>query len=246
MTAVPLAGVTGSELIALKPAGLACEVPRDPSAPSLMRRLAAAGHAGLRLVHRLDRPACGLVLLARSKEAAAFHSSEIQARRWRKLYVARVAARTAPAHLVGPHKAHLRTVGRTATVVRSGGRPALLDVLGVSPVPGRAGEHHVLVLLHTGRFHQIRAMLAHLGVPLAGDAPYGGGTEAPMYLEHVVLACRSHADGAWRVWRAAEHPDRDPWAPTLSDAVGAQAARFAASAPGDAPPAPEGAHADGG
>ncbi|MEZ5290264.1 MAG: RNA pseudouridine synthase [Vicinamibacterales bacterium] len=240
MTAVPLVGATASELVALKPAGLACEVPRDPSAPSLVRRLAADGHDGLRLVHRLDRPACGLVLLARSKEAAAFHSAEIEARRWRKLYVARVAAPAAPGHLLGPHRTYLRTVGRTAAVVRSGGKPALLDILAVTPVPQRIDEHHVLVQLHTGRFHQIRATLAHLGAPLVGDAGYGGRAGAPMYLEHVVLACRSHADGAWRVWRATAHSDRDPWAPILSSAVDAQAAIFAGSAPAVESPATPG------
>jgi len=68
---IHLLDVTPHEIIALKPAGLASELPRDPAADSFVRRLAAQGFSDLRLVHRLDAPSCGLMLVARSAEAAA-------------------------------------------------------------------------------------------------------------------------------------------------------------------------------
>jgi 23S rRNA pseudouridine1911/1915/1917 synthase len=209
------------ELVVVKPAGLPCETPRDPAADSLVRRLAAVGHRDLRLVHRLDAPACGLVLLARSSTSAAFHAGEIGARRWRKWYVARVAASAADAHrLIGAHKTYLKTAGRAARVVRAGGKPAFLDVVHAAPAPDERGESHVLVQLHTGRYHQIRAMLAHLGAPLAGDVRYGG-RPGRMYLEHVVLGAGTFGSGVWTVWQAPPHADRDSWATPLADAVAA-------------------------
>ena len=55
-------------------------------------RLRRQGVAEPRLVHRLDAPACGLVLVAGSRAAAAYYAAEIAARRWAKWYVARVTA----------------------------------------------------------------------------------------------------------------------------------------------------------
>src|SRR5262249_48880308 len=126
---VQLLDVTPHAVIALKPAGLASELPRDPAADSLVHRLGAQGFTGLRLVHRLDAPSCGLMLVARSAEAAAHYAQEIAARRWHKWYVAQVALPLSKAEqLVGPHKSYLKTDGPSARVVRSGGKPSFLDV----------------------------------------------------------------------------------------------------------------------
>lgn len=209
---------TPHELVVLKPAGLASELPRDARADSLVQRLAALGFGDLRLVHRLDAPACGLMVVARSPESAAYYAAEIEARRWHKRYVARVAVPAATAAaLVGAHKAFLKTIGRRAEVVRAGGRPSFLDVVSAAPAPD-ARQADVLIRLHTGRFHQIRAMLAHLGAPLVGDTRYGGPA-GPMYLEHVMLAARPYGAGRWRVWLAPPHADRPRWHASLAEAV---------------------------
>lgn len=209
-----------AELVVVKPAGLVCEAPRDPSADTLLARLAGRGFRDLRLPHRLDAPACGLVLVARTAAAAAHYAREIEARRWLKLYVARVAAPAdAAAALSGPHKAFLKVRGRQAVVVRSGGKAAWLDVVATSPAPDAASESHVLVRLRTGRFHQIRAMLAHLGAPLTGDTRYGGPARRPFVLEHVALGTRLADTGAWTVWTCPPHADRDRWAPALGQRI---------------------------
>lgn len=235
---VAIVGRTPGALVVLKPAGLASELPRDADADSLLRRLASAGHVDLRLVHRLDAAACGLMLVARSAAAAAYYSREIEARRWRKWYVARVSVPVAVAgRLVGPHQAYLKSDGRVATVVRSGGKPSFLDVALATPVPEGGDESHLLIELHTGRFHQIRAMLAGLGAPLSGDATYGGPGVDPLYLEQVVLAGYADTTGAWTAWQAPPHADRDRWAPELTAAVDDRASR-ARTAPPPRDPGP--------
>ena len=217
---VQILDVTPHEIVVLKPAGLASELPRDPAADSLVRRLAAQGFSGLRLVHRLDAPTCGLILVARSAEAAAHYAREIEARRWQKWYVAQIALPLAKAgQLVGAHKSYLKVEGSSARVVRAGGKPSFLNVALATPAPDVPDESHLLIELHTGRFHQIRAMLAHRGAPLSGDVRYGGPSGRTMYLEHVILAARMFGSLEWRVWLAPAHPDRVPWAAELSEAV---------------------------
>jgi 23S rRNA-/tRNA-specific pseudouridylate synthase len=227
---IPLLDVTPHEIVAVKPAGLASELPRDPAADSFVRRLEAQGFSGLRLVHRLDAPTCGLMLVARSAEAAAHYAREIAARRWHKWYVAQVALPSSQAErLVGAHKSYLKVDGSSARVVRAGGKPSFLDVTLATPVPDVPGESHCFVQLHTGRLHQIRVMLAHRGAPLSGDIRYGGPPGRTIYLEHAILAARTFASLEWRVWLAPSHPDRVQWAPALTDAVDARVRALSAS-----------------
>lgn len=224
---VELLHVTPHELVVCKPAGLPSELPRDPLADSLLARLRDDGFADLRLVHRLDAPACGVMIVARTAEAAAHYSTEIAARRWQKVYVADVAAAAVRAQaLIGDHKAYLSTQGRKAVIVRSGGKPSFLTITSVAPVPDASGRSHVLVRLHTGRFHQIRAMLSALGAPLAGDDSYGGPLGARLYLEHVLLGARLSGAEDLSVWRAPAHADRAPWSDALREAVNAEEARL--------------------
>lgn len=175
-------------VVVFKPAGLSSERPSrgsDFEADCLLLRAKAQfGWPDARLPHRLDRPTRGLVVISRDAKGAAAHAAEIREGAWTKWYVARIPStasagpRVSARDLVGQHRAYLRRAGTRAEVVRSGGDPSRLTILAVAPAGDRSDESHALILLETGRFHQIRVMLASLGFPLVGDSMYGGRPRA--------------------------------------------------------------------
>ncbi len=173
----------------VKPSGQSSE--GDPDA-LLERSKSLLGWPEARLPHRLDRITRGYLVVARDATSVAWHNEAIRARRWIKCYIARLAPRGAlqgdAAPLIGRHKAFLRRVGMRSEVVRSGGDPSFLEVLAVEAAPGRPGELHAAIRLETGRFHQIRVMLAALGAPLTSDRTYGDRTPGEPMLEHALLS----------------------------------------------------------
>jgi len=196
---IPVAWASASEIVVVKPAGMAVELTRDPRGESLLARVRAHTGADAFLPHRLDRVTRGFVVVALSAESAAWHGAQIMDGAWTKVYLARVRPEQGldPETLLGEHKAYLRQRGMHAEVVRSGGKPARLIIEGAWPAPlgvGGKGDWHIVVRLLTGRFHQIRAMASDLGAPLVGDDQYGGAKGA-MYLEHIGLRFRP-MDGA--------------------------------------------------
>ncbi|MCA9728920.1 MAG: RNA pseudouridine synthase [Candidatus Eisenbacteria bacterium] len=219
---IPVSLQTPHELVVVKPAGLATELTTDPRGVSLIERVRRGGHPGARLPHRLDRLTRGFVVVALSDQSIAFHNAEIRAGRWAKWYLARVLASDDPGMLIGSHRVHLRVHRGHASVVRAGGKPARLDVLAEAAAPERPGQAHLLIRLHTGRFHQIRATLAHLGFPLAGDDRYGGQTSGhanPPYLEHAALRFRPYSALDSVTLVRPEDPDREPIEPHLVAAL---------------------------
>ena len=237
---LPILFESAHEWVVIKPAGMPTELTSDPRGVSLIERIRRSGHPDARLPHRLDRMTRGLVVIALTAESIAFHNEQIRAGAWAKWYLARVLAERDPSELLGSHRAYLRTMGDRAQVVRAGGKPALLDVLGHTPAPGRTGQAHLAIRLHTGRFHQIRAMLAHQGFPIAGDTKYAGemrsvsnpkyggetrsrdvrygGERAPgdaPYLEHAALRLRPYGETTARVFFKENDPERERIDPTL-------------------------------
>ena len=223
-----LVHVSEHEVVLRKPAGLLSEAPRTSTADNVVTRLRDEGFDGVRLVHRLDAPACGVMLVARTLAATAYYGAEVAARRWHKIYVARVATPPDGAQsLIGDHRAYLKTEGKRATIVRAGGKPSFLTIPSVAPSDDD-GHAFVVVRLHTGRFHQIRVMLANIGAPLVGDALYGGPETEPMYLEHVLLAARPFGASYVHVWQSPSEGDRPRWPASLTGAVAAEVHRISA------------------
>ncbi len=126
------------------------------------------GNVFLGLVHRLDRPASGVVVLARTTKAASRLSEEIRSRRPRKTYWAQVSGEVPPE---GFFVDQLEREEFTSRVVAA---PAGKEArLGYRRLKCTAGVSLVEISLETGRHHQIRVQFGHRGFPILGDRRYG-------------------------------------------------------------------------
>ena len=126
----------------------------------------------LELVHRLDRDTSGVLLLARKRSALTRLHEQLRAGTMRKTYVALVHGtwRDRKRNVRLPLEKYVLASGERRVAVRAEGAPShtiftLLDAL--PPYSLLEAE------LKTGRTHQIRVHLAHLGFPIAGDGKYG-------------------------------------------------------------------------
>ncbi len=178
---LPLLHLDEHLVVVNKPAGPASAGTRggEMTVPDLLReRRELAANPALRIVHRLDRDASGVLVYARTLAAQRALVSQFAGRQVEKVYLALVTG-----HVSGDGEVNLALVydrrqNRVRTAVGRG-RPALTRYHVVQHLPG-----HTLLECRpvTGRKHQIRAHLAALGFPLAIDPVYGGGQA--LWLSH--------------------------------------------------------------
>lgn len=162
--------------------------------------IAGVGRPGI--VHRLDKDTSGLIAAAKTDAAQAALMRQFGQRTIEKEYVALVrgAMPASRGRIEAPIGRHPRDRQRMAVVAR--GRDSVTEYEVVAE-----GSGYALITLHplTGRTHQIRAHLAYLGLPIAGDVRYGGG-EGPgglrrQFLHATRLGLCRPGDGAHlRAW----------------------------------------------
>lgn len=124
------------------------------------------------IVHRLDQPVEGVMVFARTKEAAANLSRQVQERQMDKQYLAVVEGKWKEKS--GVLENYLLRDGRTNTskVVPEGTKGAKRARLTYKVEREMEENSLVKVQLETGRHHQIRVQMAYAGHPLAGDKKY--------------------------------------------------------------------------
>lgn len=131
------------------------------------------GNVYLGLVHRLDRPAGGVMVFARTSKAAARLSEQFAKHSQGRRYMAVTrGAWDKPAH---PVDFLLKGADGMVRIVREGTPGAKRAELVTTPLAAREGLTLTDVELMTGRAHQIRVQHAGMQHPLWGDNRYGGG-----------------------------------------------------------------------
>ncbi|MDR1424194.1 MAG: 23S rRNA pseudouridine(1911/1915/1917) synthase RluD [Azoarcus sp.] len=173
---IALAVVFEDEALAVidKPAGLVVHPGSGNRSGTLMNallhhapRLAAVPRAGI--VHRLDKDTSGLLVVAKTLAAQTNLIRQLQARSVARHYWALVhGALERSGEIDAPIARH--PVQRTKMAVVDGGRAALTRYTVLEKL---AAATLVECRLATGRTHQIRVHMAHIGHPLVGDPVYG-------------------------------------------------------------------------
>lgn len=163
-------------LVCNKPAGLMVEPDRN-NFPNLLQQVKnyLKEKTGEKLpyvqhLHRLDRPTSGVVLFTKQKEYLRNLSEQFAQRTVSKFYQA--LTKNAPQQTSATLEQWMRKEKKKAVIVPEGTAYAELARLEYEVKPHK---HYFLwdIKMHTGKFHQIRVQLSHLGCPILGDELYG-------------------------------------------------------------------------
>jgi len=167
----------------------------------------------LSLIHRLDRPASGIVLFSKTKKATQTLNAQFQDRKIQKKYLAVVKNKPAETsgsivHYLRKNQKDNRTTAFEKEVAHS--KKAELNY----KLIGSIENYHLLEIdLLTGRHHQIRSQLSAIGCPIKGDVKYGfkrGNKDRSINLHAWKLAF-NHPVTKERVELIADPPDDSVW-----------------------------------
>ena len=129
----------------------------------------------IRFANRIDMDTSGIIVVAKNANAQNALASQMRRGTVKKKYIALVEGIVDKDHFeIDLPIGRPDPISIQRTVMYEGGKDALTEV----DVLERYEAHTLVeVTLHTGRTHQIRVHLSHIGHPIAGDALYGGSDE---------------------------------------------------------------------
>ncbi len=148
----------------------------------------------LGIIHRLDQPVEGLLVFAKTPKSASFLSARVASKdEMEKVY--RTVVSLCPESYLLAIEGRKRDIEltdwlrrdfstNTAIVAKEGEKDAKCAKLTFRTLEIRNGKAYLEVRLLTGRHHQIRAQLAHAGMPILGDRKYGSNHTTGLYDEN--------------------------------------------------------------
>lgn len=174
-------------LVCHKPSDLPVQTSRvtQPDLESLLRshlakqsadsRITGKGTLTLHVIHRLDTYVEGVLVFAKTKAAAAHLTDQIREGTMQKHYRAIVSGVVSPKEgsLCHYMKKENRGGSHTAILCSPDAPGAKKARLNYTAIEENGRYTRLDILLHTGRFHQIRLQLSAIGHPIAGDRKYG-------------------------------------------------------------------------
>lgn len=183
-------------IVCVKPAGIATQskkIGAEDMVSLLKKHLAeesgSSGEPYLAVIHRLDQPTSGLLVFAKTKEAARDLNRQIREKTFGKFYLAELRSIPIPRegtlehYLVkDPHK----NIMHVCDADTPGAKLARLSyaVVQINDDSSCIAE----IALDTGRQHQIRAQMSAIHCPIAGDSKYGAPD--PQHKTLGLYACR--------------------------------------------------------
>lgn len=168
----------------------------------------------LGLVHRLDRPTSGVMIFARTSDAAGCLSEQFRERTVEKHYVALVEGEFRG---VGTWTDYVAKPGRTPKLVSAQNPDGKFAELGWQALRRSENQSLLHIQLRTGRPHQIRLQAAERGAPVVADTRYGAAhspADRGIALHHAVLRV-DHPGQSRRMTFTTPLPEF--WGPLLSD-----------------------------
>jgi len=159
-----------SFVVAIKPIGVLSEDKGANSMPALLREQL---HCDIFTVHRLDQPVSGLMIYAKTVQAAGKLSGIINEDSFQKEYLAVCHNKCIPIEETLTDLLYHDKNKNKSYVVDKQRNGVKMAKLTYTPLEYKEGLSFIKVKLYTGRTHQIRVQMAHRGHPLAGDGKYG-------------------------------------------------------------------------
>ena len=167
-------------------------------------------HYHIKIVHRLDKDTSGLMVVTKNEESHNILSSSLATRQIRREYLAVVWGKLN--YNQGTIKTHItpkRSNRKVMCVAKTIGKPAITHYV-VEKNMGQASL--VRCILETGRTHQIRVHMSHIGHSIIGDQVYGkNSSKSTKYTKHSHFICNFNRQALQAYKLGLYHPKSEDY-----------------------------------